>query len=182
MKNIFFIIIGLFASNLLFAQTNTWIAGSGNWSTGANWSLGTAPAASNTEDIIINCACTVTYNLGADLIPNGSVDISAGSTLDLGTRKLKVGTTNNSAWLTNAGTITNSASVEVKGTATGFEQGPWLFNSGTINATKLHIGNNAGGGVFTNLSAGTVNVGTGGVHMDGTLCNEGNMFIASPGH
>ena len=175
MKKLFFLITGLLLSNLLIAQTNTWIAGSGNWGTNGNWSLGTFPATTNTEDIIIDCTCTVTNDIG-NLVIDGSMQIAAGSTLNMGASNLEVGKGNNSAWLTNDGTITNSNKISVKGTATGFEQGPWIFSSGSISATDMHIGNNNGGGVFTNLSTGTVNL-TAGIHMDGTLCNEGSMIM-----
>ncbi len=166
----------LLGAHHLMAQTTSWNTGSGNWTVDGNWT-NLAPNNGGSEDIIIDCSCTVTWNGGGDLTLNGSLYIESGSTLDMNNQGLLIGSAgNNGATLTNNGTISNINHFENGGDAVGLGNGPWVTNSGTMSCFDMRIGNNLGGGYFINKSTGVVNV-TDQIHMDATLCNSGTMIL-----
>ncbi len=135
------------------------------------------PAATNSDDITIDCSCTVTNNLG-DLTLNGSLTIASGTTLDGGAFKLDIGSNgNNSATLTNSGTLQNVSDLKAKGDGL-VGTGPFIVNSGTINVTKIsNVGQNEGGGKLTNTSTGTITVTGGNLHVDGTIDNQETISV-----
>ncbi len=166
----------LLGANHVTAQTTSWNTGNGNWTVDGNWT-NLAPNNGGSEDIIIDCSCTVTWNGGGDLTLNGSLYIESGSTLDMNNQGLLIGSAgNNGATLTNNGTISNIDHFENGGDAVGLGNGPWVTNSGTMSCFDMRIGNNLGGGYFINKSTGVVNV-TDQIHMDATLCNSGTMIL-----
>ncbi len=151
----------------------TWDGGGGdlNWDTNNNWNPNGVPG--GTDDITIDCSCTVTYDVNGDLEIDGSLTIAAGTTLDMGGEKLVVGKNDNTATLTNNGTITNSAEIKSKGTGV-YGDGPTLNNYGTMSLiTKLSAGNNNGGGYVNNYATGVIS-GT-DAHVDGQICNYGSI-------
>lgn len=73
-----------------FAATKTWAGGTGtgkNWTTGGNWSGGTAPVAG--DDIIFNTAGTITFSI----MPAASIAYNS-LTIDLGSVVTVVGVSN----------------------------------------------------------------------------------------
>ena len=134
----------------------TWDGGGGdlNWDTNNNWNPNGVPA--DTDDITIDCNCTINYDAGNDLVIDGSLTIAAGTTLELNGEKLDIGKNDNTASLDNSGTITNTAEIKSKGDGV-YGDGPFLTNHGTMSAiTKLSAGNNEGGGVVTNSASGVI--------------------------
>lgn len=84
-------ILFLLQSIISYAATKTWSGGTGagkNWTTGANWSGGTAPVAG--DDIIFNTAGVITFSTmpgnvsyGSLLIQDGTITFAHGSVMTL---------------------------------------------------------------------------------------------------
>lgn len=168
----------LIITQLSVAATKTWDGGGGDldWSTGNNWAPNGVPA--DDDDITIDCSCTVTAN--GDLVIDGSLTIASGTTLDLDGNKIEFGKNDNTATFLNNGTIQNSSDFKIKGDGL-VGAGPFGTNYGTIDVTKMHIGNNDGGGKVTNESTGTINLTStadNSMHLDGTICNKGIVDLA----
>lgn len=75
-----FAILFLLSSVKNFAALKTWAGGTGsgkNWTTGANWSGGTAPMAG--DDILFNTAGTITFSTMPGTVTYGSLVIQDGS-------------------------------------------------------------------------------------------------------
>lgn len=173
-------------SSPAFAATVTWVGTygvDGAWATGSNWSTGNAPAI--TDDITIDCGCSVTVS--ADLSIDGSLSIASGTTFEMGTNLLTIGGATDAsaktATLDNYGTI-NAAEIKVKGdkfsstpkNGTYLGDGPYLNNYGTLTGAKFSVGNNNGGGKLTNAATGTI-TSDGDWHVDGTLTNLGIINV-----
>ena len=118
-----------------------------------NWNPNNVPAAG--DDITIDCSCSIIVS--AYLIIDGSLNIAAGTTIDMGGKELEIGKTNNNAIFSNDGTISNCLKVKAKGTGS-LPEGPFATNTGTLTALKFEVGNNNGGGVVTNTATGIINV------------------------
>jgi hypothetical protein len=146
-----------------------------NWQTAANWNPDGVPT--GTDDITIGDGFSITST--ADIEHQGSITIGTvpGSTtiLNMGGRKIKIGTDENTAILINYGTITNMSNLEVKGDGP-VGGGPYLENYGTINCVDLKPGNNVGGGLVSNFSSGEIYV-SGNSHADGSIFNDGFIEV-----
>ena len=74
----------VFLASQSFAATVTWIGANGvngNWSDGTKWSGGSTPSA--TDDVTIDCSCTVTNDTGGNLLNDATLTIESGTVLDL---------------------------------------------------------------------------------------------------
>ena len=109
-----------------------WMGGGGNalWSTGANWSGGTAPSGSDVA--IFNSACTV--NCSPTISANmavGGVRISSGYSGTITQASAAAITVNSYGWVQLAGTFVGST------TADNFiEHGPFNLSGGSFTSTK----------------------------------------------
>ncbi|MFT4737476.1 MAG: hypothetical protein ACI8QD_000482 [Cyclobacteriaceae bacterium] len=180
MKGIHLLLPLLLFSSWSYAQNN-WTAGTGTWSTGANWSGG-VPA--DGDNVIIDCvsACTVTMtaNIGLDI----QLYIGSQVTLDVAFKTFAIGAGDVTSSVTNYGTILKVKDFKIKGAGT-YGQGPTLNNYGTITQVdKLSIGNNNGGGIIINHAGATISVtieaaaaSKGDAHIDGQLTNDGTISV-----
>jgi hypothetical protein len=156
------------------ANTVTWIAGNGDWSTASDWSGGQLPGPG--DDVVIPSGVTVTHSTGTDTIHQIS---------DTGTVILSGGTLNIDATGTlgsvdiTGGTLGGTGDVTVTGDAT--LGGGSLTSTGTItlegNSTLAGDVTIAG----TVINDGTITwTGDGTIQLTGgTLDNEpGSTFVA----
>ncbi len=168
---------------LTLPSTVTWIGGSGDWDTAANWSTGLVPGGG--DDVVINsgspthgltntdavhsitnsvpvavAAGTLTVGGGTSQI-NAAVTVSSGATLTLNSS-----TVNGSGTLTNSGTLnitssTLTAAVVNQGTLMNF--GGDTFNGTLSNAAGATLwvqGNSTAGSATLTSANGFTNDGT----------------------
>lgn len=139
----------------LFAQTDNWVGGSGQWSGAANWSLNQVPSASN--DCSISGGSSPTVDLGGTC---QNLTVGPGSTINMNPGYLDIYGTS----LTNNGTIT------IAGT-------PLNIGGNTANTVTLR-----GGGTIT-MNATNSGIegfpGVGGtlVNVDNTIDGQGNVGL-----
>ncbi|HCV43174.1 MAG TPA: hypothetical protein DGH68_06795, partial [Bacteroidetes bacterium] len=163
-------------SNTITATTlgfKTWTGGTGtgkNWTTGSNWSGGTAPLAG--EDILFNTAGTITFSTMPASVSYNSLTISQGSvtlihtssiTLTLGGNVSTDFTVASGASLllgTNVSvTLATSATANIGGTL-------------TVNASRTY--NTDGTSVVTTVTGSIVNSGT-------VTCTSGSKLLFQGG-
>ncbi|MBC7884237.1 MAG: hypothetical protein H7X99_02100, partial [Saprospiraceae bacterium] len=167
--------------------TNTWISGSGNWHTPANWSLGIVPIRCHNVVISGTNGTTVTIMTG-QTGEGRSVNVESGKNLVIangGTLTINYGLN-----LINSGTLTNNGTMNINNILDNALFG--LNNSGTItnsstgtilirNSGTRSLSNNLGG-VLTNNGMLTIdgNVLGGsstGFHNLGNITNTGTLTV-----
>jgi fibronectin-binding autotransporter adhesin len=174
-----FALIGAFfavAPQLVFATNTNWTGATTTWSTGSNWSTGSAPGAP--DNAVFNGTFSNQPSLTATALFGGiwmtgsigqNVTISASS----GTLQLNSNTINGTAGLgilidnSNAFTLTISAPMKVGNAET------WTNNSGNLFTVGA-------GGVDTNSKALTIN-GTGNTTISGVVSNGGSLTKSGTG-
>ena len=135
------------SSRLMWAQTDNWTGGSGNWSIVANWSLGQVPSPSNDCDIPSGSAPTIDI---AGTCQN--LILASGSTIDM-----------NPGYLDIYGTsLANSGTISIAGTP---------LNVGGNNANTVSL---TGGGTISMNATNSDITGFSGV--GGTLVNVDNTI------
>ncbi len=131
------------------AVTTVWNGGTGNWSTGTNWSAG-VPGPNDTASFTnstVSCSISSSVTVAAVIINRGvTITVASGNTFTVS------GAFNQSAGVFNAGNST----VQIGTVPTG---GDLLLSGGTFNSTsgllKLAGAFNKSGGTF-NANGGTV--------------------------
>lgn len=167
--------------------TNIWIAGSGNWHTAANWSLGTVPQ--RCQNVVISGINGITIT-----IQSGQIAVARSVTVQSG-KSLIV---QNSASLTinyglnviNSGTITNNGSITINNILDnalfGIQNTGTITNASTGNITLVNSGvrslSNNTGGVFTNngsliIDSNVTNGMSTGLYNLGAVNNTGNVTV-----
>jgi uncharacterized repeat protein (TIGR01451 family) len=176
-----------------------WIAGSGSWENGANWSTGFVPSSGDNAIIDAAGTYTVTETSGQSVksitIGNG---ISGQQTLNIAVGPLTIGSASS---ITSTGKLDLSSNLQGAGTLTNNGQLNWnagtINNAAVINATsgiamtiatagaKTLSGTTLTNGAASNIlwSGGTVNLGLGATianaglfetSFDGTLNDSGS--------
>ncbi len=140
----------------LHAQTNnSWIDGSGKWETGANWSFGVPPSASDGVDFIANAA-TKTVTIDATTVLSNSLNgcMSINNLYIAGTA-----TSTNTLALNNAGTITPLQVLISAGSGPTLDtNGALVANNSVVLAVNsyLVVGSAGGNASFTVSNHGQV--------------------------
>ena len=160
-------------ATVTITNSNTWTAGAAttNWSTGANWSLGTPP--NSTNDAVVPFGNTPYPVLSTSsaindlIIDNGAtVGIGAGNTFTI------------TGVVTGTGTISGSATSNLTTTGTTsvlFTPAANTLKDLTVSSGTLTLGNGL------NITAGTASntYGTVTVSSGATLASAGNLTIKS---
>ena len=152
-------ILFLLQSIISYAATKTWSGGTGagkNWTTGANWSGGTAPVSG--DDIIFNTAGVITFSTmpgnvsyGSLLIQDGTITFAHGSamTLTLGSAA------DPDFEILFAGNLTLGTNVNITLASSAFARISGVF---TINAGSTY--NTDAASALTTVFGSIVNKGT----------------------
>ena len=149
-------------------STVTWIGGSGDWSTGSNWSNGTGPGAG--DDAVINLpGISVTHSSGSDTVKSVSMNdpfaLSGGTLTVTGSVQEQTGNP-----LTLAGGTLSRATVVAGTTVTSAGVGGTLDDvtlAGTLDlstADELHVAVSGG----LTLQGGTIKLATDTMDFQGT--------------
>lgn len=167
-------ILGLTGS-LAHSATNTWIAGSGNFNTGANWDTATPPAGGDDTVFTNDTTYTVSFGTAPATINNSTFNGHAGAL------SLNI---SGQTW-----TITNSARVAQNTSTTGtvVQTGGGLIvysnNGGTTNTGLFVVGDSGVGSYSLNggsLTAYTTWVGNSDTAV-GTYTISGSSSFLNPG-
>jgi hypothetical protein len=175
-----YFLIGIALAMASIANATNWTGGVDDyWCNSANWSAGTP---GSNDDVIIPSGSTVVIDCNVSiksLEVDGTLTINSSKTLSVD-QDFDIGEDDNSATVVNDGTIIMGASdFKVKGDGTTSlpaspQVGPFFTNNGIFETDgKISIGNNNGGGVFTNAGTVTATSTSKEVHIDGTLINSG---------
>jgi len=168
------------------AATETWIAGSGNFTDNTNWDIGNAPNAGDGTAFTNNTSYTVSFPsapstpLDSNVVNGGTVTLNIESqTWTVTNGPVAFDIAQNAG--TTATVVQTSGILTVYSSATNaefvvgdFGVGSYTLNGGTLSYSSIRVGNNAGAsGTFTvsgagvtapnpNSTAGTITVGTAG--------------------
>ncbi len=143
-------------------STVSWIGGSGDWNTAANWSGGAVPGSA--DDVVINnagsSAISVTHSSGTHTV--NSLSLSSGSLVN---------------FTLSGGTLTVSTTVQ--------DNGPFNLTGGTLAGATVAAGTTVrGSGNFSGVTlAGTLDEATAGgtVYVtNGLTLNNGTVNLGSP--
>jgi autotransporter-associated beta strand protein len=190
------------------SSTAIWTEGSGNWSTGGNWQSGSVPS-EGTPLEFVGAGGTSTNNSALSSVGGMTFGANATGSYTVNGTALQIATAgirNNSTYAqtvatdftltvalsfsASAGNLTISGSVDNNGhllTTTGNHtlhiQGPISGSAGLIqevNGTLILSGNNTYNGTTT-ISAGTLQIGTGGtsgaLSATSTITNNGTLVF-----
>ena len=151
----------------------TWIGGSGDWSTGTNWSNGTGPGP--TDDAVIDVAgITVTHSTGSDTIQsltaNDAFNLSGGALTVTG----NVQDQNGNPFTLTGGTL-SGATVAAGTTITGTSSGGTL--AGVTLAGTLDVGD----GVLTVTNGLTLDGGFVDLNEAGQVTFAGTQTLGGTG-
>jgi hypothetical protein len=155
-------------------NVRTWIGGaSGDWNTATNWSGNAVPT--SVDDVVINAGATVSISSGSgsvrSLTVSGTLDVTAGTSLNIAGASNIAGTLNLVGSLTGAGNLAIGGTVNLNG-------GTW---SGSGTVTVSAGGTLVSDGASTssrNLSnAGTVTINSGTLTATKAVTNPGTLTI-----
>ena len=162
MRSLYFIIAGLgflFPSFLpsLYADTVTWVGGSGDWSTTANWSTGALPGAG--DDVVVGPgpAITVTHSSGADTVR--SVQSQQAFVLSGGALAVSTTFQASNTFTLSGGTLQSATVVATNGFSL-------VVQSGTLDGVTIATNSTLDVGNTVNGAQATV---TNGLVLNGTL-------------
>jgi RHS repeat-associated protein len=116
----------------------TWIAGSGNWDVGANWSTGSVPASTDNVVISTSAAATITYQ-ASDGYSIQSLSTASNDTLSFtgGTLNIQASSTLSGPLTMTAGTLTAEGPVSPASPITVTAMGATSISGANIEATNL---------------------------------------------
>ncbi|PCJ28833.1 MAG: hypothetical protein COA97_00405 [Flavobacteriales bacterium] len=171
-----FLITALFMiGSVVLCQTTYTTINSGAWNGASQWDANGVPPITlpSGDSIFINH--TIIYNL--DQIIRGTMVINATGSITGLTKSLKIG-----RGAINQGTLINYGSITIDKLKVKPDNGcaktdllPIAHNYGIITTDNgMHVGNNCGAGRLNNYTGGKVYV-TGGLHLDGAICNQDTM-------
>jgi hypothetical protein len=150
------------------SQAVAWTAGvSGNWDTGADWSTGAVPGASNAVSISVSGAYTVIINT-ADAALSLTIDDAGASVADRAGGTLTIGTFLD----LTAGTLALSQGGAVTGGTMSVAAGATLLSAGndTIDSALMNLG-------LLKVSSGVLTLGEGGM-LGGPIAGHGTLTLA----
>ena len=152
----------MLAASMVTAANNTAVS-SGAWETGSNWSLGTAPVA--TDNVSIPAGKTMTVKVATDVCGNLSIAATGSLIINAACGLSVAGNLNNAGSLTANATATLTFNGSVASTITGggtyLITGTVVLNMGSkstvldIQDANFIAGINAGGKYFVNFKRGT---------------------------
>jgi hypothetical protein len=173
-------------------QPYTWLGGTGNWNTGANWQGGSVPGVSDTAYFnatsVANCSLDASvncYGINVGLNYTGTITQASALIIGAGGIEIKGGTfTGATQSITNGGSFKQTGGIftDTSGThevtAAGTIADTWLVNAGThthnsgtikISGTLAAIVNNTSARQFQHLEINTSGVVSGTFFVDGNL-------------
>jgi len=139
---------------------NTWLGGSSAWTTGGNWSSGTAPSTCSDNVVIPVVSSPNVYPIVGSAASVGALTINSGASMTLNANLNVCG--NVTAGTSSAATITGSGALVLNGSSAQSMSGSLILNNLTVANTS--------GGI---TSTGSVTVNDGFVMTKGNFTNNG---------
>lgn len=163
-KTLLLLLLGLFCSQHLFAQTKIWAGTTTDWHTSGNWNPVGVPTAS--DDVEINTTTNNPVISSAAVAKSVKLSIAnSGLTIDSGVT-LTLSSDVNIPLFIHGGTLTNNGILNITNSKATFDgtsgtirlqSSAILNNAGTITVTGgLNFALNIAAGTFNNLTGGTV--------------------------
>lgn len=162
-------IAGVYTIGVVGAELPLSTIASGKWEDGAIWSMGIAPTCADFAAVSVGHTVTLDATTSSanvsSIINNGTLNVTNGSTLN-------VGCTNKNNYLNNNGTLSVSGTLNVNGSINSAAGSAFAQMGGNIN-----VDGNDAGATATSVASGTniVNIATGNVTLTG-----GTMTVVDP--